>query len=107
MKIVFKNITGILLLFVLMCAVSPKLSGQEASQEDAIMQIDAYAMAYGKCKVETAKYQTENNPTNAMLLNSYNKVLLDYKKFSVNLNAKYRTDEAMFEKFSRSINRHG
>ena len=107
MKVLLKNITALFFLTLLLSSVSSSLFGQktdkEVSHEDERMEIDAYALAYGKCKVESAKFQTDNNPTNAMLLNSYNKLLTDYKRFSVNLNAKYRTDEVLFEKFNRKV----
>ena len=76
---------------------------KKVTHDDERLSSDAYAMAYAKCKVETAKYKSDSKPTDQMLLNSYNRVLLDYNKFSVNINVKYKVTEELFEKFTRKI----
>ena len=78
-------------------------SEKDISHEDAMLNADAYALAYGLCKVQIAKYQSEGDAGNTMLSREFKKVSLTYNKYSVNINAKYKADENLFEKFTRKV----
>ena len=101
----FKSI--VVLVFII-CGTSTNTlysqsSDKDDSNEDVRLNADAYALAYGLCKVQIAKYQSEQNASNSMLSREFKKISLTYNKFSVNINARYKADENLFEKFTRKV----
>ena len=107
MKNLILNYRRIGILVLIFVTLSVNLMGQgsdkEVSHDEARLNTDAFALAYGTCKYELAKYASEQDPNNSMLNREFIEMQKTFRKFHFDITTKYQADEGQFEKFTRKV----
>ena len=107
MNLPIRQTAGVIFLLLFSLSMSFPLVAQqdekEISQSDARLNMDAYALAYGTCKYELAKFKSEMDPNNAILSADLLKTEKTFRKFQVNINTTYKKNPDQFAKFSKKV----